>query len=542
MYIFQLTEKLTIAGHVSSDECLPDCPKVPLEEFLENCEDFGCLNNQYIGTFINSVSQKLDAVRSLLQCSSSTIFSKEYYFYVHFSLSGEAIIQGVVWPLHLAKINHVRLLNGVNSEEALSMEKDLVKIVDKSISTSSDTRTLMEQFNLTEEGAQNVADLVRKNQINLECADPSLPALKTVFHVPPMAEENIKTSCRFLKSMKRFLTDLSADEKQTISTVEFLEQVWKSKVTSSEVLENKVWRIVMQNEEFLFHMEPKLRHMMEQEFPENLSAAYHFALGCSSNTFSVVLRRKRIVNCFTKAFHPIILKAFESPCIIEPINGSVDFAMKYEDCSPFVTVEIPNHRMISVTEAFSLGDARKCRVRSSRSTEFVYSGPTKQISLRKVAAYTEECFKVDGPDPGYYEVVNTFVTRYFLRLNGRSMLLSEFATHYDKQTKEESEQLFEIYSDKITSITMSDEKSILGEPFPDIILCSNGDALKKRRNFKILISPMLNEEAEVQYSKVLLYYPLETLDQLSGDSVEGLYRQRVPDTDEETTIVAKNER
>ena len=118
MYIFQLTEKLTIAGHVSSDECLPDCPKVPLEEFLENCEDFGCLNNQYIGTFINSVSQKLDAVRSLLQCSSSTIFSKEYYFYVHFSLSGEAIIQGVVWPLHLAKINHVRLLNGVNSEEA----------------------------------------------------------------------------------------------------------------------------------------------------------------------------------------------------------------------------------------------------------------------------------------------------------------------------------------------------------------------------------------------------------------------------------------
>ena len=122
------------------------------------------------------------------------------------------------------------------------------------------------------------------------------------------------------------------------------------------------------------------------------------------------------------------------------------------------------------------------------------------------------------------------------------MLLSEFATNYDKQTKEESEQLFEIYSDRITSITMSDEKSILGEPFPDIILCSNGDVLKKRRDFKILISPMLNEEAEVQYSKVLLYYPLETLDQLSGNSVEGLYRQRVPDSDEETTIVAKNER
>ena len=100
-----------------------------------------------------------------MQCSSSTIFSKEYYFYVHFSLSGEAIIQGVVWPLHLAKINHVRLLNGVNSEEALSMEKDLVKIVDKSISTSSDTGTLMEQFNLTEEGAQNVADLVKRSQI-----------------------------------------------------------------------------------------------------------------------------------------------------------------------------------------------------------------------------------------------------------------------------------------------------------------------------------------------------------------------------------------
>ena len=204
-------------------------------------------------------------------------------------------------------------------------------------------------------------------------------------------------------------------------------------------------------------------------------------------------------------------------------------------------MNIEGHKEISIVEAVSLVDSRKCRLCSSRSTEFVFSVQNKHIYLKKVPENNDECYKIDGDENVYYEKQNNMITRYFMRLNGQEMILSEFATNYDYVGKTQSEELYKIYHDKLDNITESSEKSVIGKAFPDIIICSNKDIMKRRRNFKILTYPNLMEENEVKYSKTLLYfYPLETLEDLAT-SVDNLFSMPADDGSQRT-VVNNNER
>ena len=122
------------------------------------------------------------------------------------------------------------------------------------------------------------------------------------------------------------------------------------------------------------------------------------------------------------------------------------------------------------------------------------------------------------------------------------MILSEFATNYDYVGQTQSEELYKIYHDKLDSIKESpSDKSVIGKCFPDIIICSNQDIMKRRKNFKILTYPNLMEENDVKYSKTLLYYyPLKSVEDLTT-SLDDLYSMPADDGSQRT-VVSKNER
>ena len=121
------------------------------------------------------------------------------------------------------------------------------------------------------------------------------------------------------------------------------------------------------------------------------------------------------------------------------------------------------------------------------------------------------------------------------------MILSEFATNYDFVGQTQSEELYKIYHDKLDSIKESSDKSVIGKGFPEIIICSNQDIMKRRKNFKILTYPNLMEENDVKYSKTLLYYyPLKSVEDLTT-SLDDLYSMPADDGSQRT-VVSKNER
>ena len=501
-------------------------------------------------TFIACIHQKLEALKSLVQCPSSILRSKEFHFNIHFTQTGMAIIRGVVWPTFFEELNYLRLLHGVNSAEVLGLEQEMIEKIDKALSTSTDKVVIQEQFEISENAAETLLTFVQENQIHIE--DDSvqssdnlpLPSLKTLLKKVPEIEENIRTSLRFRKKMQKCLQEVSAYDKRILTTEEYLQKVWDNHLDSSHLIDRRIWRIIIDGEEFNFHMEPRLR-ALNAEFGDNIGGAYHFALGCvsASESFSVVLRRLRLVECYTDSYSPIFLKAFASPISMEPLNGmgSVDWKLNQETMGES-TVNIEGHKEISIVEAVSLMDTRKNRLCSSRSTEFVFSVQNKHIYLKKVPENNDQCYKIDGFENIFYEKQNNMITRYFMRINGQEMILSEFATNYDYVGQTQSEELYKIYHDKLDSIKESpSDKSVIGKCFPDIIICSNKDIMKRRKNFKILTYPNLMEENDVKYSKTLLYYyPLKSVEDLTT-SLDDLYSMPADDGSQRT-VVSKNER
>ena len=532
-----------IVGHSAAEDCGQNCRKVKLQEYMQTFE-----GKSAPSTFLACIHQKLEALKSLIQCPASNLCSKEFHFNIHFTQTGMAVIRGVLWPAFLEEINYLRLLHGVNSDEVLRLEQEITDKIDKVLSTSTDKVVIREQFEISENAAETIFTLVQENQIHIEddslqSPNVPLPSLKTLIKMVPRIEENIRTSLRFRKKMQKCLQELSAHHKRILTTEEFLQQIWDNNLVASHLIDRRIWKIIIDEEEFDFYIEPRLR-AMNDEFGDNIGGAYHFALGCASasESFSIVLRRLRLVECYTDSYSPIFLKAFASPMSMEPLNGmgSVDWKLQQETRGES-TVKIEGHKEISILEAVSLVDSRKCRLCSSRSTEFVFSVQNKHIYLKKVPENNDECYKIDGDENVYYEKQNNMITRYFMRLNGQEMILSEFATNYDYVGKTQSEELYKIYHDKLDNITESSEKSVIGKAFPDIIICSNKDIMKRRRNFKILTYPNLMEENEVKYSKTLLYfYPLETLEDLAT-SVDNLFSMPADDGSQRT-VVNNNER
>ena len=482
----------------------------------------------------------------LVKCPASPLHSEEYHIQVYFSRKGDAIIQCILWPTYLEEINYLRLLNGLSCEEDVQrLERKVLEKVDQSISASTEKEVIKEQFGLSDTAADDISALVQQNQIHLDASsnvqsDLPLPSLKTLFGLVPEVEENIKTSARFRKKLQKLLMELSISERSNMTTEEFIQKITEEKVELSEVLEGTVWRLVIDQEEFNFYIESRLRDMNEQF--DYIGGAYHFALGCVApgKSFSIILQRRKVVECWTHSYSPIYLKAFSSPVLIEPVIGYANWKF-HQDATSDLSVNVPDHKPISLAEAISLADSRKTRIRSSRSFEFVYSAPSKQIFVKKVAEKNPNCFTIDGQENVFFECQDNMVTRYFKRLNGSQMLLAEFATHYDFVGKSQSEEIFQLYHDKIDQITATGGKSVVGENYPDIILCANGDVLKRRKQFKVLTYPTLMDENEVRYSQVLLYYyPLESLEQVER-SVDELFYKTVEDK-RDRTVAKENER
>lgn len=243
---------------------------------------------------------------------------------------------------------------------------------------------------------------------------------------------------------------------------------------------------------------------------------YHYALSCSYKSYSVVMRRHYILDCFTVPYNSTLLKAFNDKVEVMPLYSMLDYCKmeeKYE--VHFDTVEDPivsrllsNHRVGPLSELFALADNKKIKTINSAPLEYISTYEKHTPKFKKIAVQTEVSYEMPGK--GFFQELSSNVLRHACRLNGSDVLLAESSLYYDVLLQKETLELLELYKDHLDKIPRGNIMGISGQYLPSYIICQNNQILKLRSKMKVLQIPDFQPlSKEYMYSRVLLYYPLK---------------------------------
>ena len=516
-------------GHNASTLCTEDCEKILLSEYLQTRQTEN-KETRFISSYLTSVFKKMQSfVQNIIKCPASELCSEDYVFTLTFDSRGVCYVMGFIWPDAVLDLNEAESLESFFGDSLKDSQRKFADYVSRVItSTSNETELKLMGFNKTE--TQRIVELVKKHQVRQKTF--GFPSLKTMFKHSPDIEsfQNIEESEKLKQEISEVLNELSDEEVSDLSTEDWIDDLSTWKVESLENDDTKM-QFVFNQKSFNFLLDKKLLELIVL-FDDSFSGVYHFAISCAAEEATarnLVLKRTSIVDCFICPYSPFFIQAMLSPIAVTPVYG-YSGSSNLNKCDEILPEDTVNpqvsstHKQISLVEAFSLSDSRKFRNLSNSPMVYCNTNPEAQTLFKKVPAETNETFKAEGQNSNF-ELCYNVVTRHKLRMNGGSLLLAETATHYEFVGNAESEDLFSLYSNKIDQIGSSDTLGIVGDDkMPEIILCSNGQVLKKRKTMKILNFPTYEDgSTKFKYSRVLLFYPLAAGRELLEDDVDRLF-------------------
>ena len=539
-----------ILEHDASSPCLEICPKIPLTQYLQQ---EGVSVTPDMGTYVSSVDQLINSyIAHVLKSPSSGLLTEDYHFNISYDTKGQVIMEGLIWPVCFRDHNLIQYDQGLSDEQIDEIKSETLTILRKQISSSSKVSDIKSQFNMSQTEATKMATLVQVHQIHIckeenctRCQNAPLPSLQCMFKKFPESLENIATSKRFLRAMKSKLMSLSIEDLSSKSTDEWLEEVW-GEVEISEPVEDNMWRLKLDMEDFYFKFDDSFEKLLQIYEDEPFAALYQYCLGLGElhQTEELIMKRLNLLDCFTDPYVPFFLQAAKSPIKVIALTNSNDneiWSLDYPDYLGCYEAGMHSHVKVPLAEVYSLIDNKKLKTRSSRPSEFVFTGSTSSLLLKKVKQPNENCFHFER-DRSFYEIQETAVTRYCNRLNGRNLLLSEVACHYDFCGQEESEKKYEVFHDRLNKIPMTEIESVSGvENLPELILCQNKDVLEIRKRSKVLMFQSYDPETyDHKFSQVLLYTVVDRYEDLTQDNVQEIFDKVDEETGEQ--IVKRNKR
>ena len=532
-----------MSGHDASSPCPDECQKVPLTEYLQ--QEYNSVNPK-MGTYISSVEKLINSfITDILKSPSSKMMTEDFHFNLAYDNVGQVLMEGLIWPICFQDFNLMQFNKDLSIEEIGEKRAEIVDIIRKNISCSSNVRVIMAQYNLNESEAVRMATLVETHQIHVcqdqdcsRCQSAPLPSLQCLFKQFPESPENIATSKRFLKVMKANLHSLSVEDVRNLATYEWLQRVW-DEVDISEPEENNYWRISLNGEDFYFKFDASLIKLLEMYDDEPFAALYQYCLGLGeiNQSEELVMKRLNILDSWTESYIPFLLQAANSPITVKVLTASSDsggWSFEIPDNRGCIEAGLHSHVKIPLSEAYCLVDNNKLKTRSSRPSEFVFTGSSPSVLLKRVSQATENCFQYEG-DGAYYEIQESIVTRYCQRLNGRNLLLSEVACHYDYIGKE-SEAKYQLYHDRLDKVPSSDIAAVVGDQkLPELIIMENKDVLALRKKAKVLIFQSFDTACyNHKFSNVLLFSVVNKFEDLTQEAVEAIFEQVNEETQENT--------
>ena len=529
------------SNHGAETECMVNCEKVCLEEFIRENEVNMTLTSRNVSTYATASDMFMKSfISNIIKCPASSFFSEDYHFQTVFNEDGSIKVVGVTWPEKMKKMNLIKVDESISETDLKSIQKDYLELVGNNILTTSQVDVLKERFHMSETEAQEIANMVVKHQIHFcqscpKCEDPELPSLELSLTVTSNNLGNIVTITRLRNLFIRKLKNLSLEDLETLGTMEWVEEL-SELVERSEINENNMWSLQIEDEEFELSVDEVLTGLIQKHQLCPLAAAYQYCIICvpSPEVLKVILKRERLIEAFTEPYNIFYLKAANSPISIKSVQGGRDFKnFKFRGTTPFsyFPADLLHHSNISLTEVVCLTDEIIKNVKTSSSIDYIYTGPDVMSLFKKVDRKTDKSYSVDGLDNMFLELQESKVTKYFQRLNGLDLLLSEFAVFYEFLGDEKSEIQFEIYREKVEKIEDSTETSVMGkEALPELIIIENGSVFQKRSKAKFLQYPEFDVNSyEYRYSQLLLFgYNLNY-----EDFNEDFVNQKFAENDEE---------
>ena len=323
---------------------------------------------------------------------------------------------------------------------------------------------------------------------------------------------------------------LSRNQKLSLSSEEWLLKEFEN-VTGQISDNNDCIQISIEEEDIVFLIDNKMLAFLER-YNNPLMAVYHYSLSsCSLNEeYSVILKRLKVLDCFTHSYNATYMVACESPMKVE-ITASCKIYESYcrtmgehEDIALHNSMDsrvLLSHRKVALAEAISLYDNRKKMILCSSPTIFADTRPTRKLYFKKATKEHPMNFKLSNSTEEY-ELKDNCISRHFQRLNGKNILLAETVTWYEYIGSEKSQEIFQIFSNNLSNIPMSEFVCacpiISYKYLPIYLLCSNGDVLKIRKSKKILSVPTFKTHYEKDYANSMLYYPLKNEEEILEDN------------------------
>ena len=509
--------------------------------------------NPDIATYVSSVDQSINSfLTNVFKSPSSRFQSDNFHFNICYDKDGQVIMEGLIWPLCFEDLNLVPYDETITEAQKEELRSEALEVIRKNISSSSNVRVIKSQFNLSEAEANTLHQLVKDHQIHVckeddceRCHNAPLPSLECKYKQFPESPENISSSRRFLRCMKGVMDSLPLATLKSMATIEWLQEI-RDQMELSELVEPTLWRLTYESEDFFFKVDSQLEELLEKYEDEPIVALYQYCIGLGEidQVDEIILKRLNLLDCYTNCYNPFYLKAANSSVQVEVLTGSGGFQNMTLDKPDYLScyeAGLNAHVKIHLAEAHSLIDSKKLRTRSSNVSEFVFTGSSSSVLLKKVPQNNENCLQAEG-DGSFYEVQQTSVTRYCQRLNGMEMLLSEVVCHYDYAGKEQSAAKYEVFQDKLEKIPNSEVPGIVGDvKLPELILCQNKDVLEIRRKPKVMIYQTHDEDTyEHKFGQVLLFSVVDRFEDLTPESVEEMYEKE--DDDSGDNIVKANKR
>ena len=534
------TKYLVHLGHTSSSLCTEECETMTLQEYLQT-RNLVIGGTRSISSYLTSVFIKVQSfVKNIVKCHSSELFSEEYSFSLTFDSEGVCYVIGFLWPETVLNFNEADSLESYFGDSLEAARETHLNYVAKVVTCTSNESELR-KFGFNKNEAKRIVNLVKKHQIfpRTDCPNTELPSLQLMFKHSPSVQtmRNIEEAERLKKEIRKLLVDLQDDELNDLSTEDWLQDLSTWSVEILDNNEDDKIRFSLHEKTFTFMLDQKLLNLIV-DCDDTFIGVYQYAISCVADEEQdkeIILKRPYLLDIFTHPYNPFFLQAMMSTTVVTPVYG-YSSSPSLHKCADFLPENVVHpqisatHRQMSLVEAFSLSDARKFRDVSSSPDVFCNTNPDAKQGFTRVANYTENSFAAVG-EKGFFELNFNTVSRHNLRMNGQTLLLAETSVHFEFVGSKESEQLFSLYRNKLEEIPKTETIGVVGdEKMPDLILCSNGQVLKKRKTMKILNFPTYEPgSTKFKYSRILLFYPLPPGTQVSDDDIERFFNEKNDD-------------
>ena len=191
-------------------------------------QDFPDLEVKCLPNFITNLSQKQHLfIEHFVKNLNFEHFAEEYYCGLEFSLNGNGRIIGLLWSKSCNMFNEELSKSSLDGSEL--KEDAYLKYLENSILTTVNHLSLQQLLQIPEDEAQEISDLGRKFQIDMHMKEAyvPLPSYETMMRFTPGIDGilNMMSAKRLLHSFKNLLMQLSTEEKNSLTTENWLERL-----------------------------------------------------------------------------------------------------------------------------------------------------------------------------------------------------------------------------------------------------------------------------------------------------------------------------